>query len=167
MKIERLKEYINKNNFNLDFETDGIGMTWGVSYVRLTIGIKRKFENIEHFFFSTLKSKKNQTSGIYEQLTWAEKTDLSNWSENLKIKEVKIEELIKFIDSSINDIKENEKYWIIENTIDTSFFDSNKKYETILLINETVYPRHHINTTDMYLTIDNYYYYYFEGHWES
>ncbi|WP_136666925.1 hypothetical protein [Flavobacterium sp. H122] len=94
MRIERLKYYINKNNFNLDFETNGIGMTWGVSYVRLTIGAKSKFENIEHFFFSTLKSEVNQTSGIYGQPTWAEKTDLNKWAENLKVKEIKNEDLI-------------------------------------------------------------------------
>lgn len=167
MNIERVKNDINQNNFNLDFETDGIGMTWGVSYVRLTIGIKSKFENIEHFFFSTLKSEKNQTSGIVGQPTWAEKTDLIQWSENLKIEEIKKEELIQFIDGSIKGILEHEKYWLKENSIDLGLLDISKAYGECFLIHETFSPRHFINSTDIYLTSDESNYYCFEGHWES
>lgn len=100
MNKEVLKEYAKKNYFNLDFETNGIGMTWGVSYIRMTVGLKSKFENLEHFFFSTLKLEKNQTSNIYGQPTWADRTELQDWVENLKIKEVKHDELIHFITGS-------------------------------------------------------------------
>lgn len=167
MNLEILEKYVGSNNYHLDFLTDGIGMTWGVSYVRLTVGEKRKFDNIEHFFFSTIMSEKNMTSGIYGQPTWINKVDLKEWAKKLKVKEIDKEEITQFINLSLNEIKENEKYWPDENTIDISFLDVTKEYNKPLLINETIFPRHYINTTDIYLTSDYDYYYYFEGHWES
>jgi hypothetical protein len=167
MNLERLEKYIDTNNFNLGFETDGVGMTWGVSYIRFTVGDKSKFDSIEHFFFSTLKSDKNQTSGIYGQPTWTDRTNLKEWAKNLKIKEVKNEELTQFIIASIKDIEENLKYWIKENSIDSSVLNASKKYGKCLLVNETISPRHYINSTDTYLTDDETKYYCFEGHWES
>lgn len=167
MNLERLEKHIDKNNYNLDFETDGIGMTWGVSYVRLTIGLKSKFENMEHFFFSTLKSDKNMTSGVSSGPTWLERTDLKEWALNLKTTEIKKENILQFIEASKIEIQENLKYWTAENTIETSFLDTSKEYEDCLLIKETFSPRHYINTTDIYLAIDKDNYYCFEGHYES
>lgn len=167
MNLALLEKYINQNNCNLDFETDGIGMSWGVSYIRLTVGQKSKFESMEQFFYSTLKSDKNMTSGIYGELAWEERTDIHEWARNLKITDKTNEELIQFIKDSIKDINENLKYWSTTTTINTSFLDVSKKYEKIFLVNEIVSPRHGINTTDMYLTTDENYYYYIEGHWES
>ena len=167
MNINILEKHIDNNNYNLDFETDGIGMTWGVSYVRLAIGQKSKFENIEHFFYSTLKSDKNMTSRIYGGPTWEQRTSIKEWASNLKITSIKDEALIQFIESSIKDINENLQYWSTENTINISSLDSSKKYEKCFLINETISPRHHINSTDTYLTNDESFYYYIEGHWES
>lgn len=167
MNLELLEKYIDNNNYNLDFETDGIGMTWGVSYVRVAIGRKSKFDTIEHFFFSTLKSDKNTTSQILGQPIWSERTNLKEWALNLKINEIKKEEIIRFIETSKTELQENLKYWASENSIDISFLDIVKEYEECLLINETVSPRHFINTTDTYLAIDKHNYYYFEGHYES
>ncbi|MFD2943207.1 hypothetical protein [Flavobacterium notoginsengisoli] len=167
MNIEQLVKYISQNNYNLDFETDGIGMTWGVSYVRLTIGLKSKFENIEHFFFSTLNSDQNMTSGPLGGPIWSERTDLKEWANNLKISEVKKEVIVQFIEASKTEIQENLKYWIVENTLEAIFLDTSKEYEECLLINETLSPRHYINTTDIYLATDKYNYYLFEGHYES
>ncbi|MES2515649.1 MAG: hypothetical protein V4580_15950 [Bacteroidota bacterium] len=167
MNIDILKTHIHNNNYNLDFETDGIGMTWGVSYVRLAIGQKSKFENIEHFFYSTLKSNKNMTSGIYGSPTWEQRTTIKEWASKLKITDIKKEDLTQFIESSIKGINENLQHWSTENTINMRCLDSSKKYENCFLINETISPRHYINSTDTYLTNDESYYYYIEGHWES
>ncbi len=167
MNLEQLEKYIVDNNYSIDFETDGIGYTWGVSYVRLTIGLKSKFENIEHFFFSTLNSDQNMTSGIAAGSTWLEKTDLKEWASNLNIAEIKKENIIQFIEAEKKEIQENLKYWAEENTIETSFLDSSKEYEECLHIKETFSPRHYINTTDIYLAMDKHNYYYFEGHYES
>jgi hypothetical protein len=167
MNLQKLEKYIDSNNYNLDFETDGIGMTWGVSYVRLVIGLKSKFENMEHFFLSTIKSDENMTSGVLGQPTWIERTDLKEWAINLKITKVKNEDIVQFIEASKTEIKENLKYWETENSIETSFLDPSKEYEECLLINETFSPRHYINTTDTYLAIDKHNYYCFIGHYES
>jgi len=64
MDFKILEKIIDDNNQNVNFETDGINMTWLVSYIRFTVAEKTKFENIEHFFVSTLKSDKNMTSII-------------------------------------------------------------------------------------------------------
>lgn len=167
MNLKNLESYIDAKNYNLDFETDGIGWTWGVSYVRLTVGQKSKFETLEHFFFSTIMSNKNITSSINGKLNWIDNTDLKEWAKNLNVRQIKPEELNLFIVSSLHDINENLKYWTAENCIDTSFLDASKEYDNCFLVNETISPRNYINTTDVYLTSDNNHYYCFEGHWES
>jgi hypothetical protein len=167
VKKETIEEYIDNDYWNFDFEHDGIGMTWGVSYIRLVVGEKSKFDNIEHFFFSSIKSDKNMTSGIFGGLAWEERTNIKKWTKNLIVPEILNEDLIKFIESSVIGINENLKYWANENSIDISLLDSSKKFEKCLLIKETFSPRHYINTTNTYLTYDRDNYFYIEGHWES
>ncbi|MCE2996845.1 MAG: hypothetical protein ACK5RG_21815 [Cyclobacteriaceae bacterium] len=162
-----LIETINKNNYNLDFEVDEVGMTWGVSYVRFVIGDKLKFESIEHFFFSTLKSKGNITSMLGGGKTWTERADLTRWANGLTIESIDDLTVIKFIDSSIREINEHATNWTEETTVNTSTLNLPKTFDQCWFLRETVDTRHYINTTQIYLAVSADKYLYIEGHWES
>ena len=167
MNIEILEKCIENGNYLLDFEEDGIGMTWGVSYFRFVIGDKSKFRNIEQFFLSTLKSKNNWTSGIYGQPKWIESVDLINWTRNLKQQNVGKIELNAFVKYSVENYQENLKYWEKENTINISKFKENTNFKKVLKITETIFPRHIINSTEIYLTESDEKYYLYEGNDQS
>src|SRR3954471_7100750 len=124
MNIEMLEEYIDKNKYCLEFETDGVGFTWGISYIRLTVGQKSKFDNIEHFFFSALKSEKNITSGIFGGPSWEARTNIKEWAKGLQVVDVSIQDLLDFINNSIKEITENLKDWENENSIEMAFLNS-------------------------------------------
>ena len=162
-----LIETINKNNYNLDFDVDGVGMTWGVSYVRFVIGDKLKFESIEHFFFSTLKSKGNITSMLGGGKTWTQRADLTRWANGLTIESIDDSTVVNFIDSSIREINEHVTNWTEETTINTSTLNLPKTFDQCWFLRETVDTRHYINSTQIYLVVSADKYLYIEGHWES
>ena len=167
MDAERLNHYIDSHHYTLDFKADGTGMMWGVSHVRLAIGSRNTFENIEHFFFSTLHSDESMTLAMPDGASWLERTDLKQWALNLTITEVKKEALIRFIEKSSAAIQQHRASWESENSIDMALLDTLKAYEECVLIKENFSPRHHINTTETYLALDQDNYYYFEAHYES
>ena len=41
---------ISEKDYNLNFVSDAISRTWGISYVRLVVGRKTSFKHFEHFF---------------------------------------------------------------------------------------------------------------------
>jgi len=93
--------------------------------------------------------------------------DLNEWASNLKILEISRNNLYEFIQNAIVQINDNLKYLKKENFIDISKLMSIKKIEKCYLIKEAVFPRHYIITTDIYLSYNQYGYYYIEGHLES
>ena len=167
MRTKLLVDFIKKESYNLDFELDGVGMTWGVSYIRFVIGNKMKFESLEHFFYSTLRSEGNMTSVVQGGETWEKRTDLRRWAIGLKVEPVLSENLVDLIRDSVREIADNLKHWTTENTVDVSQLILPDNFDSCWIIKETLYPRHYINTTETYLAVTNEKYYCIEGHWES
>lgn len=167
MDKEVLLETINRNEYKLDFDVDGVGMTWGISYIRFVIGDKLKFNNLEHFLFSTIKSANNKTSRLAGGKTWEERADLTRWTNGLTIEAIQGSTVIDFIDSSIKEIGYHATDWDEENTINTLTLKLPTMFEQCWLLKETLDTRHYINSTEMYLAISVDKYVYVEGHWES
>ncbi len=92
----------------------------------MVVGLKSSFKNIEQFFYSTIKSPNNNSSGIYGQPPWLERTDLKLWAAHLEITPINRERLVQFIESAKKEINEYMYSWIQENSIDISFLDAFK-----------------------------------------
>ena len=167
MEKRILIETINKNDYKLDFDVDGVGMTWGISYVRFVIGDKLKFASIEHFFFSTLKSKANITSMLGGGKTWEERADLTRWANGLTIDSIDDSTVVNFIDSSIREVSEHARNWTEETTINTTTLNLPKTFDQCWFLRETVDTRHYINSTQIYLAVSADKYLYIEEHCES
>lgn len=167
IRKERLLEYAENSQYDLSFEFDKIGMTWGVSYVRFTYGTRGTFENIEHFFFSCLKSDKNQSSLMAGGPRWEERVDMKKWILGLDITPINPDSLIHFIKSSLLEIEKESVHWKDTNTIDPFDFEVPIRFDDCWILKETDFPRHYINCTEIYLANSMNGFYCIEGHWES
>ena len=167
MKKERLLDIIKSGLYNTDFEVDGVGMTWGVSYVRFVIGQKSNYNDVEHFFYSTIKSNRNMTSMVQGGQSWDKRVDIEKWALGLTFESIPNLSFISFIESSIKEINANLHDWTEENTIDISKLTFPNQFDNCLILRETTYPRHIINSTQTYLGETPNKYYCVEGHWES
>jgi len=149
------------------FETDGIGLTWGISYARFVTGERAKFQSIEHFFYCAVKSPQNMSSSIAGGLSWEERVDMEAWITGLTVKSATPESMLSQMKNALVEIANHLHHWTQENTLETSTIVVPKDFRHCYLVHETVQPRCYINTTQVYLGERDSLFYMLEEHWES
>jgi len=167
MEKIKINSIIKTEAYNTNFEFDKVGMTWGISYIRFTIGLKKNFNCLEQFFISAFKTENNLSSMMEGGKTWEERANFANWANGLKIEEIDTNQIKEFTKESIKDLDEFKNDWDINQRIDTSTLKLPKLIKKGWLIKETVDVRHFINTTVFYLANCGDTYLLIEGHWES
>ncbi|QCE42758.1 hypothetical protein [Psychroserpens sp. NJDZ02] len=168
MQKNIIKHYFDKNQPNLNFEFDEIGMTWQVSFVRYVGASKTNFDSIEDFFYCLIKSGNNMTTNYVGKPEWKDSTNIENWIGNLDIIKLSKDSFQNEFNDAFRELDDEENNWEESERIDrTKIILPNDNIISCWRIEETADFRNPVGSTWSFIAESKNEFLYIERHWES